>query len=1859
VAAAESKSEALEDATQQEAQSLEAKLALALASGDAVEEVVTEVLGEGAAGSNAEANVANALSSGESVQDVVAEAEEAATAEQEANAQAEAVTDPVAALASGEAPATDPEQPTEQANTAEAPAPASEGPGSAPEEAPQDAAEEATTEEPEAAATSESTEVPAEASEPASQDAPQDSEADVSSETVDQTEDTASEETDPLEEATEEDAEAEEAEPESSDVDPKTSEEPSEEVEDTASTEEDSATEADEVTSDEEAVEEGTSDEPAEDTAETEPSDPAEQDDAASNSDESPDPDTEADVPNSDDAPLQSDDPVDEAPQEQVTEEEPLIAEAQTEPDVPQAESAETPASEAASAPEETPSVAAVAASEQNGPFGGGNPFATPALGTTPPAFGANPFGPSSSGASTSTPPQSEAPPTRPVFTPTTPSDGDDQDSAAVEDTAPPANVLPEITVAHILRYTENEAATATAPAISIVDNDTANLEAARVWISDGFEAAEDVLAFTSQAGISGSYDPSTGVLTFSGQAEVSAYQALLQSISYQNTSDHPATLSKTISYQVDDAIGGETLSNVGQTSIEITRTNDAPVLVDFQKTGAEDTDVIFASTDFTNVFSDADGDALAQIEVSTLPQNATLFLNSTVVVSGQVITQADLSSLLLRPDTNFTGTITFDFKASDGTVDSASDATVTVVISAQNDAPTISVSAAAALTEDADASSQNFNTHGTIQFGDVDAGDSISISSSSNGDITWSGGTLASGLSAALVAGFSASVSGASAPGSINWTYAATGLDLDFLGSNETITFSYTITATDTSGANASEQLTLTITGQNDVPVVAALTGSVDENGSAITVTASFTDADSSDSHSFTIDTTSTTGSVVNNGDGTFSYDPNGQFEHLAAGETATDSFTYTVNDANGGVVTETVTLTITASGSTSINVNAVNDVAQISGDNTGSVTENTGTAATGTLTVVDVDAGESSFLAETVTGTYGSLTMVSNGGWSYALDDTNATVQALDDGQSLQDIVTVKSADGTQQNITITISGQNDAPKITLKSSSAFSASLATSANEQARHMLIDSDGKILVGATIDGDAGVLRINSDGTIDTSFGTAGVATFDIGQYDIVHGILQQTNGKYIAQTATVNGHWGAGLVRFNTDGSVDTTFGGTGTGSIFVNTLSKDAPGSGMTILPDGRLIAVGYSNEADGNQIFVLRLSADGVLDTSFGTNGTKAFNPATGSEAPTSVTTLADGNILITGIASENFFLAKLDADGNPVNAFGTNGYVSTDIQGYDEANSIAETSDGKILVSGYTNGGTDIALARYNADGSLDSSFGTNGVVVTDIGGTSDLARSLAVQPDGKILVIGNTGAATQDIFTARYNSDGTLDTSFGTNGILIRDVSSSEIGFDIAVDDNGKFLSLLNTNFGANTDLLIERRNPNGSLDDGSTTYVKGQNPVVIDALIDVSDPELSGVGDFGGARFTLSRNGGANTDDVFGASGNLGSLSQGGLLVLSNSNIGTVTTNSAGSLDITFASGATEAQVEEVMRSVTYQNDAGSPPSSVSLDWTFYDGTSGTPLNATATSTLAIDANADVPSLAYGPQTLDLTGGAYMRVDDTSNLQVTAASGGDPQTYSIEMWVKPDAIGSFQVFFSGDQLGGDTNGTANFGIKADGKFEYEINNVGTIETSNSVFSAGQWTHVAVTHNGDTTTKVYIDGTEASTNTSTIADMTTFSDILIGRRGIGSSFSGEVDEVRIWDTERGTTDIRSNKDQQLSGNETGIIGLWSLNGNSSDSAGSADGTISGSATYSSQTNLQVPSGQELKALLLGEDTEGSSLTLSVDSAAANGTVLVDGAVLTYTNSGGVNDDSFALSVSDQTNSSIQSITVDVI
>src|SRR5262249_46861010 len=238
-------------------------------------------------------------------------------------------------------------------------------------------------------------------------------------------------------------------------------------------------------------------------------------------------------------------------------------------------------------------------------------------------------------------------------------------------------------------------------------------------------------------------------------------------------------------------------------------------------------------------------------------------------------------------------------------------------------------------------------------------------------------------------------------------------------------------------------------------------------------------------------------------------------------------------------------------------------------------------------------------------------------------------------------------------------------------------------------------------------------------------------------------------------------------LVRYNADGSLDTTF---GTGGKVVTASLGDA--FALSIRSDGKLVVAGGRTQSPST--FVLaRYNSDGSLDTTFGSGGTVVRTDFSGLYA--ALVLQPDGKIVVAG-GNGDFVLARYNDDGSLDTTFGSGGTLTTDFSGRDdEPYALAIQSDGKIVAAGRTTttSGTvlsDFALARYNSDGSLDMTFATGGKVTTTFpspfpGG----AYALALQPDGKIVAAGGGFLVESGIRLARYNSDGSLDITFGVGG----------------------------------------------------------------------------------------------------------------------------------------------------------------------------------------------------------------------------------------------------------------------------------------------------------------------------------------------------------------------------------------------------------------------------------------------------------------------------------------------------------
>jgi uncharacterized delta-60 repeat protein len=322
-----------------------------------------------------------------------------------------------------------------------------------------------------------------------------------------------------------------------------------------------------------------------------------------------------------------------------------------------------------------------------------------------------------------------------------------------------------------------------------------------------------------------------------------------------------------------------------------------------------------------------------------------------------------------------------------------------------------------------------------------------------------------------------------------------------------------------------------------------------------------------------------------------------------------------------------------------------------------------------------------------------------------------------------------------------------------------------------EVCRAIAIQSDGKIVaVGSSNNGandDFSIVRFNSDGSIDNTFNGNGIQITDFGNtYDYAQALAIQSDGKIVVGGAS-NGDFA--LVRYNSDGSLDNTFNGTG---VQTTDLSNDDYGYGVTLQADGKIILVGNANTSTGTvDLTVLRYNVNGSLDSTF--NG--------------------------TGIQTTNFTTYSSD--------FG---------------NDVKVQADGKIVVAGYTQtfSNYEYAVVRYNSDGSLDNSFDSDGIQTTAMGVSIDIAFSLAIQTDGKIIIAGRTGngSSASDFGLVRYNTNGSLDLTFSGDGIQTTDFGFREFGKAITLQPDGKFIVVGSTDYFGSDDFAIARYNTDGSLD---------------------------------------------------------------------------------------------------------------------------------------------------------------------------------------------------------------------------------------------------------------------------------------------------------------------------------------------------------------------------------------------------------------------------------------------------------
>ncbi|MDQ6766152.1 MAG: dockerin type I domain-containing protein [Verrucomicrobiota bacterium] len=370
----------------------------------------------------------------------------------------------------------------------------------------------------------------------------------------------------------------------------------------------------------------------------------------------------------------------------------------------------------------------------------------------------------------------------------------------------------------------------------------------------------------------------------------------------------------------------------------------------------------------------------------------------------------------------------------------------------------------------------------------------------------------------------------------------------------------------------------------------------------------------------------------------------------------------------------------------------------------------------------------------------------------------------------------------------------------------------------------MAVQPDGKIVAIGSTRASTGsnkyaLARYNPDGTLDNTFGTGGKVTTVIANVlENANAILLLPDGKIliggsIAQPTTTDSSWA--LLRYNTNGSLDTTF---GTGGLVKTNIGTYLDSIGrLAFQADGKIIAAGNTaiprppGEQRNSDIALARYNQDGSLDPSFGTNGIviSDFGPVPNyfADDATALLIQPDGKIVIAGDSDGggyyDFLVARYNTNGTLDATFGNGGFTKTDVgNGFEDGASDAVLQpDGKIICAGWANrsnaANDDFVLLRYNANGALDPTFGTGGKVVFILDNLADEAlTSVVLQADGKILALGDSNSSNRTGFLLfRFNPDGSFDPSFGVGGMVRTPFGSDSISSEqILFQPDGKLLA---------------------------------------------------------------------------------------------------------------------------------------------------------------------------------------------------------------------------------------------------------------------------------------------------------------------------------------------------------------------------------------------------------------------------------------------------------------------------------
>lgn len=407
------------------------------------------------------------------------------------------------------------------------------------------------------------------------------------------------------------------------------------------------------------------------------------------------------------------------------------------------------------------------------------------------------------------------------------------------------------------------------------------------------------------------------------------------------------------------------------------------------------------------------------------------------------------------------------------------------------------------------------------------------------------------------------------------------------------------------------------------------------------------------------------------------------------------------------------------------------------------------------------------------------------------------------------------------------------------------------------------------------------ILKYFADGSLDTSFDSDGKAIHSFGTTDdIAHGLVLQTNGQLIVAGRSDHGSANAydfAVLRLALNGDLDTSF--NTTGKTLVNVTGAADFGRGVALTTNGDVVLAGYGKNTDYDFAFA-RVTTDGRLDTAFASDGTYSVSNGTSDDGALAVAIDSDGSIVGAGDSYNgsdwDMAAVRLTSDGRIDTTFRTSGKLVDQINTIcancpEVAYTVAIGTAAGPVYAGVTNGGggLDLAFIRLLSSGALDSAFNTDGKYQVSING-DDVANGIVLLTNGlTILAAGMSVGSNNDFLLARILSDGSLDTSFATDGSFTQAVVSDEdVAQGVSMLGNGVIVAAGRTDVGSGVwDVALMRVGSDGSLAAaGNKVLSFGTNGV---KTVDFNGTDTAyGIQIDSSSRFLVIGNSSSNTKDV-------------------------------------------------------------------------------------------------------------------------------------------------------------------------------------------------------------------------------------------------------------------------------------------------------------------------------------------------------------------------------------------------------